>query len=100
MTTMLNHIALLLSEKPSSVAHEAMVAFDPSATQNNGLAEAPDRGGYTGTGGPWWIWIIVGVLVGLLLLCLGVACYRSRKTRVQQDATKDSNGLDEPLFPA
>ena len=74
---MFSHIALILSEKTASlVASSLMVDFNDEDNQdtNKYLTDGNtpvSEMGYQGTGGPWWIWIIVGVLVFALCACLG-----------------------------
>mmetsp|Transcript_1764 Transcript_1764/g.3787 ORF Transcript_1764/g.3787 Transcript_1764/m.3787 type:complete len:102 (-) Transcript_1764:274-579(-) len=101
---MWSHIAILLSEK-SFMAQS--IAFDPFTENRNNIEDVSarltgdpvtDMGG-DGTGGPWWIWLIVGVLVFLLCACLGYGLYNNRK-KVQHDQKSNDDGLDEPLFLA
>ena len=72
---MFSHIALILSEKTSSLAvsSSSMVDNDEDIDTNyltDGDTPVTDMGGQ-GTGDPWWIWIIVGVLIFALCACLG-----------------------------
>ena len=71
---MFNHIALILSEKTASLAVSSMVDFNDENKDTNYLTDGDtpvtDMGGQ-GTGDPWWIWIIVGVLIFALCACLG-----------------------------
>ena len=118
MMTMLSHIALLLSEKSSAITH-AMIGFSDSSAEfdldsqllTNGDDEIPSNPGKTvseqgveGSGGPWWIWIIVGVLILALCTCLGVGLYRRKhrddeKSVTQEEETKtDGGSLNEPFL--
>ncbi len=100
---MWSHLELLLSEEPSVAQSETefYIQDKNDGTSNSGASVQPmiedpiSSMGSEGSGSPWWIWIVVGLLAVLLGACLGVACYR-RKQKVQQE-TKD-DGLDEPLF--
>ena len=123
---MLSHIALLLSKKSSAIAH-SMIEFDDvdSSTEldiiydstlltlTNGDDEIPPPSnpgktvsaqGFEGSGGPWWIWIIVGVLILALCTCLGVGVYRRKqrddgKAAGQEEETKtDGGSLNEPFL--
>ena len=73
---MFSHIALVLSEKTASLAvSSSMVNFNDEDNQEtnyltDGDTPVSDMGGQ-GTGDPWWIWIIVGVLIFALCACLG-----------------------------
>jgi len=72
---MFSHIALILSEKTSSLAvSSTMVDFNDENKDTNYLTDGDNPTtdmGVTGTGDPWWIWIIVGVLIFALCACLG-----------------------------
>ena len=73
---MFSHIALILSEKTSSLAvsSSSMVDFNDEDIDTKYLTDGDtpvSEMGYQGTGGPWWIWIIVGVLIFALCACLG-----------------------------
>jgi len=72
---MFSHIALILSEKTSSLAVSSLTMVDDDDNQDikyltDGDNPTTDMG-VTGTGDPWWIWIIVGVLIFALCACLG-----------------------------
>ena len=121
---MLSHIALLLSEKSSAITH-SMIGFSDSSAEldmnidleqqllTNGDDEIPPSNpektvselGIEGSGGPWWIWIIVGVLILALCTCLGVGLYRRKhrddeKSVTQEEETKTDAGgsLNEPFL--
>ena len=119
--TMLSHIALLLflSEKSSAITH-SIIGFSDSSAEfdldsqflTNGDDEIPPSNpektvselGIEGSGGPWWIWIIVGVLILALYTCLGVGLYRrkhrdDKKSVTQEEETKtDGGSLNEPFL--
>ena len=70
---MFSHIALILSEKTASLAVSSLVDNDEDIDTKyltDGNTPVSEMGNQ-GTGGPWWIWIIVGVLVFALCACLG-----------------------------
>ena len=73
---MFSHIALILSDKTASLAASSlMVDFNDEDNQDikyltDGDTPVSEMGNQ-GTGGPWWIWIIVGVLIFALCACLG-----------------------------
>ena len=123
MTMLSIIIALLLSEKSSAITH-SMIGFSDSSAEldidkdldqllTNGDDEIPPSNpgktvseqGVEGSGGPWWIWIIVGVLILALCTCLGVGLYRRKhrddeKLVTQEDETKTADGgsLNEPFL--
>lgn len=125
MMMLISHIAiaLLLSEKSSAITH-SMIGFSDSSAEldidkdldqllTNGDDEIPPSNpgktvseqGVEGSGGPWWIWIIVGVLILALCTCLGVGLYRRKhrddeKLVTQEDETKTADGgsLNEPFL--
>ena len=71
---MFSHIALILSEKTSSLAISSTMVDDEDNQDTNYLTDGDNPTtdmGVTGTGDPWWIWIIVGVLIFALCACLG-----------------------------
>jgi hypothetical protein len=54
--------------------------------------------GVTGTGSPWWIWIIIGVAVLSLIVCfIACRCHYKKKNKVAQEEDDDKN-LDQPLL--
>lgn len=57
----------------------------------------PDMG-VTGTGGPWWIWVIIGVAVLSLIVCfIACRCHYKKKNKVAQEEY-DNKYLDQPLL--
>ena len=70
-----------------------------------------DNMGPKGTGtAPVWVWIVLGILVGLILIACAVGCYRKRAAANAKDDEKEGDtigtindaisesGLDEPLL--
>ena len=118
-----NQIAALLSEKPSSIISQQMLRFDPlsssgdivkevSANDELYLTEDGDpvsEGGTKGTGeAPWWIWLIIAILVVALFACLAIGMYRKKtgyykkgeKASQQEQDVMTDDGLDEPFLTA
>ena len=63
----------LLVVRIAAVSSSSMVDNDEDIDTNyltDGDTPVTDMGGQ-GTGDPWWIWIIVGVLIFALCACLG-----------------------------
>jgi len=53
--------------------------------------------GVTGSGGPWYIWVIIGVAVLALILCfIACRCHYKKKNKVAQE--DDDKALDQPLI--
>ena len=54
--------------------------------------------GITGSDGPWWIWIIVGVAVFALVTCfVACMCYH-KENKVSREEEEDDKILDQPLL--
>eukprot|EP00986_Skeletonema_menzelii_P003873 scaffold1256_cov150-Skeletonema_menzelii.AAC.27 len=54
--------------------------------------------GVTGTGGPWYIWVIIGVAVLALIVCfIACRCHYKKKNKVAQEEDEDK-ALDQPLI--
>lgn len=117
-----NHIAALLSEKPSTVSQQ-MLRFDPLSSSGvivkedneNDELEITEDGtpiseqGYKGTGeAPWWIWLIIAILILALFACLAIGMYRKKtgyykkdeKASQQEQDVMTDDGLDEPFLTA
>ena len=59
-----------------------------------------DNYGVTGTGGPWYIWVIIGVAVLALIVCF-VACrchYKKKNKVTQEEVEEDDKALNQPLI--
>ena len=118
-----NQIAALLSEKPSSIISQQMLRFDPLSSSgdivkegsgNNDeleITEGSDPGdmGPQGSGEtPWWIWLIIAILVVALFACLAIGMYRKKtgyyekgeKASQQEQDVMTDDGLDEPFLTA
>ena len=119
-----NQIAALLSEKqPSSIISQQMLRFDPlsssgdivkegSANDELFLTEDGDpvsEDGSKGTGeAPWWIWLIIAILIVALFACLAIGMYRKKtgyykkgeKASQQEQDVMTDDGLDEPFLTA
>ena len=119
-----NQIAALLSEKqPSSIISQQMLRFDPlsssgdivkevSANDELYLTEGGDpvfEDGTKGTGeAPWWIWLIIAILILALFACLAIGMYRKKtgyykkdeKASQQEQDVMTDDGLDEPFLTA
>jgi len=53
--------------------------------------------GVTGSGGPWYIWVIIGVAVLALIVCfIACRCHYKKKNKVAQE--DDDKALDQPLI--
>lgn len=58
--------------------------------------------GVTGTGGPWWIWVIIGVAMLSLIVCfIACRCHYKKQNKVAQEEIvvgDDDKNLDQPLI--
>ena len=81
---------------------KSVTLLTPSAEMGNDynakdsiMSEPISDMGFQGTGGPWWVWIIIAGVVVILCACCGLGVYRHKK-KLQQEQ-QGSDGLDEPL---
>ena len=108
---MLRGIDHLLADKPSAALAAQSAALVQWSLANEGIgavgSDPVNEMGGQGTGGPWWIWVIVGVLVALLAACVIYACVRKRKREREEQTSEGLNqiifedahdGLDAPLI--
>ena len=96
-----NQIAALLSEKSSSIISQHIIDLTEDG-------DPISEGGKKGTGEtPWWIWLIIAILILALFTCLAIGMYRKKtgyykkgeKAQQEQDVITD-DGLDEPFLTA
>jgi uncharacterized membrane protein len=53
----------------------------------------------TGTGGPWYIWVIIGVAVLALIVCfVACRCHYKKNKVAQEKVEEDDKALDRPLM--
>lgn len=79
---------------------EAQVLLDNDTTADEQYEFIGDNYGVTGTGGPWYIWVIIGVAVLALIVCF-VACrchYKKKNKVAQEKVEEDDKALDQPLI--
>eukprot|EP00984_Skeletonema_dohrnii_P031034 scaffold23052_cov129-Skeletonema_dohrnii-CCMP3373.AAC.3 len=71
-----------------TIANEEQDQFIGDNTQDMGV---------TGSGGPWYIWVIIGVAVLALIVCfIACRCHYKKKNKVAQE--DDDKALDQPLI--
>jgi DNA replication initiation complex subunit (GINS family) len=83
---------------------ETIVFESPSSSYHSNASGIPDNGGVyhplsevdDTQGVPTWIWIVVGVDAGILLLALLVACCRVAKRRKEWTGSRDANNQNKP----
>ena len=78
---------------------EAQVLLDNDTTADEQYEFIGDNYGVTGTGGPWYIWVIIGVAMLALIVCF-VACrchYKKKNKVAQENVEQDDKALDQPL---
>ena len=72
---------------------------NPFITDDAYAGQPVSKNGVKGTGEtPWWIWLIIGVLLAAVLACLAYGCYQKmRADRVQGDLDVTKSQLHASL---